>query len=55
MYIELNTKGKYIMFNLNNLFSKWIDLKGKNCLTYRRISTLIQDKGTSLDDQKKDM
>ena len=41
------------MFNLNNLFSKWIDLKGKNCLTYRRISTLIQDKGTSLDDQKK--
>ncbi|CDE59435.1 resolvase family site-specific recombinase [Fusobacterium sp. CAG:439] len=40
------------MFNLNNLFSKWNDLKGQNSLTYRRISTLIQDKGTSLKDQK---
>lgn len=53
VYIEMNTKGKYIMFNLNNLFSKWNDLTDQNCLTYRRVSTLLQDKGTSLDDQKK--
>lgn len=40
------------MFNFNDPSNKWKDITGQNCLEYRRVSTLTQEKGTSLEDQK---